>query len=152
MLLVEVDDDLGVAVGRQAVAGPQQLAAQLGVVVDLAVEDDDDRAVLVVDRLVAGVEVDDPQPLDAEADAARHVQAARVRPAVLLGCAHADDQLLLDRRAVGAHLARDATHQPVAAREASGSLPTDAAASLAPDRPPELPSSTRGVRRSAART
>ena len=42
--------------------------AQLPEVVDLAVQDDDDRAVLVVDRLVAGLEVDDPQALDPQPD------------------------------------------------------------------------------------
>ena len=71
VLLVEVDDDLGVAV-RARSGGPRRSSsrAQLAEVVDLAVEDDDDRAVLVEDRLVAGLEVDDAQALDAEADAA----------------------------------------------------------------------------------
>ena len=88
-LLVEVDDHLGVALGGEAMAAAQQVAPQLAEVVDLAVEDDDDRAVLVVDRLVAGLEVDDAQPLDAEPHLALHVQAARIRPAVLEGRAHA---------------------------------------------------------------
>ena len=53
--------------------------AQLAVVVDLAVEDDHDRAVLVEDRLVAGREVDDAQALDAEPDR-RHRHAIRASP------------------------------------------------------------------------
>ena len=42
--------------------------AQLGVVVELAVLDDVDGAVLVRDRLVAGLEVDDREPARSEAD------------------------------------------------------------------------------------
>ena len=64
---------------REAVARACQVRAQLAEVVDLAVEHDHDRAVLVVDRLVAGVEVDDPQPLDPEADAGPVVHTAGVR-------------------------------------------------------------------------
>ena len=47
-----------------------QLLAQLLEVVDLAVEDDDDRSILVEDRLVAGHEIDDAQALDPEPDVA----------------------------------------------------------------------------------
>ena len=62
---------------------------QLLEVVDLAVEDDDDGAVLVVQRLLAGREVDDRQAAVAEADARREVQAALVRAAVVLALVHA---------------------------------------------------------------
>ena len=66
-----------------------QVAPQLAEVVDLAVEDDHHRAVLVVDRLVAGLEVDDAQALDPEPDLGLDVQAARIGPSVLEGRAHA---------------------------------------------------------------
>ena len=46
-LFVGVDDGLGVRPGAIAMAGASRLAADLGVVVDLAVEDDPDRAVFV---------------------------------------------------------------------------------------------------------
>ena len=65
------------------VAAAAELGAELAVVVDLAVEDDRDRAVLVVDRLVAGLEVDHPQPLDPERHVAVAVDPARVRAPVL---------------------------------------------------------------------
>ena len=52
------------------VAGALELAAQLGVVVDLAVLDDGARPVLVRDRLVARLEVDDREPPRREPDAA----------------------------------------------------------------------------------
>ena len=78
-LLVGVDDDFGVGRRVEAVAGGLELAAQLAEVVDLAVEDDPDRAVLVVDRLVAGREVDDAQPAHAERHALVHPHALIVR-------------------------------------------------------------------------
>src|SRR5207245_1428893 len=58
-LLVAVHEHLGVAVRAEAMAGALELTPQLPVVVDLAVLDDGDAAVLVGDRLVARLEVDD---------------------------------------------------------------------------------------------
>ncbi len=81
MLLVEVDEDLGVAIGREAVPGALQLPLQLAVVVDLAVLDDDDAAVLVGDRLVPVREVDDRKPPRRQSDrpAMEEPLARRVR-------------------------------------------------------------------------
>src|SRR5215211_3142974 len=90
---------------------PLESCAQLAEVVDLAVQHDDDGAVLVVDRLVSGGKVDDPQALDAQPDAGRHVQAARVGTAMLLGRAHPLDQPRIDGGSVASELADDAAHQ-----------------------------------------
>ena len=46
-------EHFGVGIRAEAVSLIDQLAHQLAVVVDLAVEDDLDRAVLVADRLIA---------------------------------------------------------------------------------------------------
>ena len=92
------------------VAAPGQVVAQLAVVVDLAVHHDDDRAVLVVDRLVARAEVDDPQALDAEARAAVVVQPARIGPAVLEPRAHTREELRVHGLPGRAKLSDDATH------------------------------------------
>ena len=61
-VLREVRDDLGIAFGRKGVPARAQLVAQLAVVVDLAVERDADRPVLVGDWRVAREQVDDRQP------------------------------------------------------------------------------------------
>ena len=63
-LLVEVDQHLGVGARAELVAIVQaEVAAELGVVVDLAVEGDPHRAVLVGHRLVpGGADVDDAEP------------------------------------------------------------------------------------------
>ena len=84
-LFVEVDDDFGVGVRAEDVAARDQVASQLAVVVDLAVEDELDRAVLVGHRLVrGGAEVDDAQPAEAEpgAPVGRHERSRVVGPAV----------------------------------------------------------------------
>ena len=59
VLLVQVDQYLGVAVGGEPVPARDQLLAQLDEVVDLSVEDRRDGAVLVVDGLASAGHVDD---------------------------------------------------------------------------------------------
>ncbi len=58
-LFVEVDDHLGVAARAERVAERREFGDQRPIVVDLAVVDDDHRAVLVVQRLAAAAEIDD---------------------------------------------------------------------------------------------
>ena len=70
VLLVEMQVHLGVAVRAKRMAVALELAPQLRVVVDLAVLDDDTRAVLVRDRLIASREVDDREPPGPERDGA----------------------------------------------------------------------------------
>ena len=77
-ILVEVHEHLRVAAGGEAVAAALQLGSQLSVVVDLPVLDDLDAAILVADRLVAAVEVDDREPPRREADRAVHEHALAV--------------------------------------------------------------------------
>ena len=115
LLLVEVGDHLGVALRGEAVARALQALAQLAVVVDLAVEDDRDRAVLVEDRLVAGREVDHAQALDPEPDAGIDVQSARVRAAVLERGAHALQSRRVGAPAVTVGLSDDPAHGPLPA-------------------------------------
>ena len=64
--------------GAEAMAVRDQLGANRGKVVDLAVEDGPDRAVFVGQRLIAGREIDDAQPSVAEAYPWRDVEASLV--------------------------------------------------------------------------
>ena len=66
-LLVEMHQHLHIHLRAEAVAFAAQLFPQILVIVDFAVADQGDRAVLVMDRLVAAGEVDDGQPAEAEA-------------------------------------------------------------------------------------
>src|SRR5215211_2210324 len=121
-LLVEVDDHLGVGSGREAMSQRLQLPAELAVVVDLAVLNHDDALVLVEDRLVAGLEVDDRQALDTEPHSVFAEGPAGVGTAVLDHLAHP-----LEERAVHPWLERDLSGYPTHARR-----------TLAIKRPPSL--------------
>ena len=65
---VEVDDRLGIAPRTEAMAAGDQVATQLVMIVDLAVENDLDRAVLIPDRLLPAGDIDDREPAHAERD------------------------------------------------------------------------------------
>src|ERR1700722_6681528 len=91
-VLVGVDDHLGVGGRVEAVARGFQVTSQFPVVVDFAVEDDPDRAILVVDWLVPGREIDDAEPPHAERDAGVHPDTLVVRAAMADDGAHAVDE------------------------------------------------------------
>src|SRR6185295_11799045 len=82
VLLVEVEVHLGVARRAEAVSLALEDYAQLTMVVDLAVLDDMNRAVLVRDRLVAAGEVDDGQAARGQCDGAVDDVALAVRAPV----------------------------------------------------------------------
>ena len=94
-LLVGVDDDFGVGLRVEPVACGHEALAQLDVVEDLAVEHDLDGAGLVVDRLVAGGEIDDAQARMREADSGRLEKAVAVRTAVVQRMDHPLEQAVL---------------------------------------------------------
>src|SRR5216683_289008 len=87
-LFIGVQHALGVGVRRHRVAEPDQLRSKLGVVVDLPVEDDPQRAVLIADRLVAAGEVDDRQPPATERDALANARSFVVGPSMRDARAH----------------------------------------------------------------
>ena len=89
-LLPGVDDDFGVAARAEGVAERLQLVDQLGEIVDLAVERDAHRAVLVEQRLSPERrKIDDREPAMAEADTGGQVEAAVVGAAMVQRVGHA---------------------------------------------------------------
>ena len=96
--LVPVHEHLGVATRAERVAGALELVHELAVVVDLAVLDDDDRAVLVRDRLVAAGQVDDREPARGDADALVRVHALRVGAAMDERLRHRTQPVDVERR------------------------------------------------------
>ena len=110
-------DDLRVARREEAQAVGLELAAQLAVVVDAAVEGDDEPEVGVHQRLGRPVaEVDDLQPPVGQRDAVQRPCPAAVGPAARDGVGHPVDGFDV-RGPRGRHLAREAAHQ-VSATEA----------------------------------
>ncbi len=87
-LLVRVHDGFGVGPGAVPVAVRLELRAEVGVVVDLAVEDDLHRAVLVAERLRAGGKIDDAEPPVSERGMAVGPGAGAIRSAVREDVAH----------------------------------------------------------------
>jgi hypothetical protein len=91
------------------VAAVAQRLAQLAEVVQLAVEDRRDRAVLVVDRLVTACHVDDGEPAHAERGVVVAVEAGTVRAPVDERVAHPVDQPGVRR--AGRHGSRYPAHR-----------------------------------------
>ena len=82
-------DHLGVALGVEGMAECLQFGNQLLVVIDLAVEYHNDRAVFVEQWLLTCRDVNDRQAAMPQADSRLDVQATLVRPAVPLRVVHA---------------------------------------------------------------
>ncbi len=129
LLLVEVDDDFRVGVGAEPVPLRDERRAKLLEIVNLAVEDDPDRAVLVRERLVPLGQVNDAQPAVAESDAARsaldfeiaEMEPRVIGPAMRKRIAHARDVRLSEAgRAVQPDDSADAAHSASALRYALG--------------------------------
>jgi hypothetical protein len=89
--LIQMDDALGVGTGAEGVSLLLELGAQGRVVVDLAVEDGPDGAVLVGEGLVAGGEVDNGEAAMAEKRRRVGMKALVVGTAVADGIRHALD-------------------------------------------------------------
>jgi hypothetical protein len=119
VLLVEMDEDLGVAVvGAEPMPLGLELATQLGVVVDLAVVDDDHLAGLVGDRLLAAGQVDDRQAAHGQPDPVGAPDARAVRPAVHERLVHGLERRPLDRATSQVGDAADAAHAVAVTRPA----------------------------------
>ncbi len=90
--LPTVNDHFGVGARAKGVPQRLQLGNELLIVIDLAVEYDDDGLVLVVERLMSGGEIDDGQSPVAERHAGLEVLAEVVRPAMRLRVVHAPQE------------------------------------------------------------
>src|SRR5579863_7920298 len=83
-----MNDRLRVALRRERVAARQQIAAQIAIVVNLAVKDNPDRLVLVRDRLVARMQVDNAEPPHPDRTPAIEMKPVVIRSPVPNGRAH----------------------------------------------------------------
>src|SRR6187402_2428381 len=119
-----MNDHLGVAVRLEAVSLRLQCGAQGTVVIDLSIEDHADAAVLVEDRLLPAMEVDDGQAPHRQAHGAVEVMSGAVRTATLDAVIHAKQRALGEARA-GRKKSTDSTHK--GAIPGSASLPPCAA-------------------------
>src|SRR5690606_6589620 len=79
---IELEQDFRIAAGAEAVSARLQLVPQLDIVEDLAVEGDDDVAVLARHRLLTVHKADDRETDMGKPDAGDRERAAPVRPAM----------------------------------------------------------------------
>src|SRR3569833_3415600 len=89
----------GIAVRRKAMPLCNELPAQILVIVDLAIENDPDRAIFVGYRLVPARKIDDAEPAHADGALPIDVDALIVRTSMTDLSAHLPDDILSGRRA-----------------------------------------------------
>ena len=121
VVLVQMNDGLGVALGAEPMAVSHQLAMQFLVVVDLAVEDDPHGPVFVEHRLLSAFEIDDAEAPHAERDTVLDVNALLVGAAMHHHSTHRTDLVLEDGLVVPADDSSDAAHKIIEVRRFVGS-------------------------------
>src|SRR2546421_2687568 len=94
-LIVCVNDSFSVAVGIELVAELFELLAQLAIVVDLAVENNPCRAVLIMNWLLSVREIDDRKTPHGQSHAVAEIKAIVVRTAMTNRFVHAREQLAI---------------------------------------------------------
>src|SRR5687767_1853384 len=92
-----MNDHFGVAAGAEHKPQLGQLGNQFLIVIDLAVVYDDDRPILVIERLLAGSQIDDREPPMPEPNAWRKMQSTLVRTAMMLRLVHSHQHVSLNR-------------------------------------------------------
>jgi hypothetical protein len=95
-----VDDDFSVGTRAECVTARRKLGHQRLEVVNLTVEDDADRFVLIEQRLIAGQKVDDREPAVAQPQTWRVIKTLPVRSAMADGIGHTTEQHAVDIAAV----------------------------------------------------
>lgn len=106
-----MDEDFGIGVGAEVVAAGFEAGAEFEVVVDFAVEDDLEVAVLVGDGLPAAFEVDDGEAEVAEGGGAFLEVAVAVGAAVEDAVAHGADQSGVGGAMAIGHKSGDSAHK-----------------------------------------
>ncbi len=94
ILFVGMHDGFGIAVCAEAVTPARQFFAQLAMVVDLAVEDDQDALIFIEDWLASAGHIYDRKSAHAQRNAVAHPDALLVWTAMANHRAHALDELL----------------------------------------------------------
>src|SRR5581483_1258765 len=107
---IGLEDDLRVAAREKAIALVHQLAAQLAVIVDAAVESDRETELRIDHRLLGGgSKIDNAEPAMPERGAILCKRAAGIRPARPHRFSHCAERTA-GRTAVKSHLAANAAH------------------------------------------
>jgi hypothetical protein len=133
----DVRDYFSIAVGAEAVAASFQPGALLGVIEQLAVENDLDTAILVGYRLPAVIQADDAEPARRQPEARLFQEPVFVRPAMNQRRRHRLKRAERRERSVGQmNHPCDAAHR-VFLRATGDTLAANNQRCLVPDHPPD---------------
>src|SRR5579864_5317527 len=95
VLLIEMNNDLGIAGRFELMATVLKITCEFAVVVNLTVEHDDNAAVFVIDGLSATGYIDDTETARAQPDCWFKVQTLPVGPPVTNALQHSSQALIL---------------------------------------------------------
>src|SRR5262249_46801811 len=95
-VFIQVDNTLGIRVGGQDMPSFHELLTEFPIIVDLAIEDDSHRTILVVDRLTPGVDINDRQTSHTQPDLTIEVKSLVIRSTSANEGTHASDQRLIN--------------------------------------------------------
>jgi hypothetical protein len=111
MLLIKMDDYFAIAFGAKTMAFIDEHRTQFAKIVDLPIEYDPNRRILVRKGWVRPLrQVNDRKPPLAKPDVGRRMRPTRVRPAVHNGRAHLQNQGFRHDRTAEVNLAGYAAH------------------------------------------
>src|SRR5437016_2176806 len=105
-----MNDDLGIGPRIETMTLPLEGGSQAFEVIDFAVEDDPNRTIFVMDRLMACGQIDNAEPAHTEAHAVLHVIARIIRSAMHHGIAHRLNFVFKYRLPAEAQQTGDSTH------------------------------------------
>jgi hypothetical protein len=111
ILLIQMDQALGIGRRRELMATLSKIVSQLPVVVNLPVEDHPYRAIFIVDRLLPGMHVDDRQPSHAQSHAISKVKPIVIRTSPPNERTHPPDQRLINVPWLCMNGSDNATHE-----------------------------------------
>src|SRR5438105_15885709 len=86
-LLIQMNYDFGIRVGIEAMPFELQILPELGEVIDLAVENNPDSLVFVVDRLMSACQINDAQAPHPQSKTSLRMNSFVVRAATYVGLA-----------------------------------------------------------------
>ena len=110
-LLVKMDHGFGIAPGVELMAFGLQVLSKLREVVDLAIADYPDGLIFVVDGLVSGLQVNDREATDSQADGRGQIVAFVIWPPMAKHLGHSAEHFLAyGLVAIQGKIATDSTH------------------------------------------
>src|SRR5262249_6298862 len=95
-VFIKMDNTFSIRVGGKSMPAFQQFVPEFPIIVNLTIEDDGHRAVLVVDRLTPAIDINDCQTSHTQSDMVAEEKSVIVRSSPANERTHAPDQRLIN--------------------------------------------------------